>query len=202
MVHPFISIGSRAQLPRWQSLLCSIERFTGFLSTAPLLLSRALYVLSGSLFVWALLDAMVDFTLELVACYDESIHDLQKEMLLVQTQKSNFSEALARKKSLLDLRSTIWRMRELVTELKENEFSCFTPVALDYLSATFFHCENMVQILTASIGCVEDVMTLYRQNVVDRTGKTLSVLTFITLMLMPGQFITSFYGTRGCFAPG
>ena len=76
---------------------------------------------------------MVDFTLEIVACFDEAIHELQKEMLLVRTQKSNFSDALVRKQSLLELRATIWRVRELVTELKENEFLCFTPRAIEYV---------------------------------------------------------------------
>lgn len=141
-----------------------------------------------------IIDAVIDNTFELVLIYEDSILDLERSILLEEQKQDRIPAVMLLRRTLSLIRLNMWRLRELLMELRTDEYDCISTETQSYLLQATDHCEHVVELASASLESVKDVEGLIRQGKQANADSTLMMLTSVSLFLMPAQFVTGIYG--------
>ncbi len=141
---------------------------------------------------YAILDAVVDAWFPLLEKYGDFLEGLEDEVLETP-DKETVGKIHQVKRDLLEIRRTIWPMRETMSSLfrEETQISKETHV---FLRDCYDHVIQILDIVESYRDIASGLMDLYLSSVSNRMNEVMKVLTIIATIFIPLTFIAGIYG--------
>ncbi|MFO7795444.1 MAG: magnesium/cobalt transporter CorA [Promethearchaeati archaeon] len=149
---------------------------------------------------YTLLDLVIDHYFldqELIGEYIEEIEDR-----LVKDPEIGVLQSIYKlKKSVMDLRKSIWPMRDVVNQFQRED----SKLVNDYLQVYLRDLYDHVYRINESIQNYRDIITgmldLYLSSVSNKMNDVMKVLTIISTIFIPLSFLAGFYGMNFKYMP-
>lgn len=148
----------------------------------------------ASFLCYSFVDAVVDYTFPILEKYSRRINWLEKDMLSFEPVQDHMDESGVIKSNLLAVRMNLWRLRELLTELIQDEYNCISTESKKYMRDVYIHTENMVEVVESQLEGCTGLLSIYNNFQGGKTNTTVAVLTNLSAVLLPAQFLTGVYG--------
>jgi len=141
---------------------------------------------------YAILDAVVDAWFPILEQYGELLEGLEEKILGGPTRET-VAEIHGIKRDLLEIRRTIWPMRETVNGLLREESLVQKETHL-YLRDCYDHVVQIIEIVESYRDMASGLMDFYLSSVSNRMNEVMKVLTVIATIFIPLTFIAGIYG--------
>jgi len=141
---------------------------------------------------YAILDAVVDSWFPILEDYGVTLQDLEDE-ILANPIKETVGRIHLVKRELLEVRRTIWPMRETVNNLYRDEGLVQKETQL-YLRDCYDHVIQIIDIVESYRDMASGLMDLYLSSLSNRMNDVMRVLTIIATIFIPLTFIAGIYG--------
>lgn len=149
--------------------------------------------LGADYLTYTLLDALVDryfLVLEQITERSESLEDQ-----LMQKATPAVLETLHQlKRETLNLRRSVWPLREVVATLTRGEGRFFQPATLPYLRDVYDHTVHVIESLEAIRDLIAGMLDIYLSSISNRVNQEVRLLTVIALIFMPATMISGIFG--------
>ena len=143
--------------------------------------------------VYALLDAVIDAYFPVIEHYAEKMDELEDEII-----HAHHPETIARihdiKRDLINLRRTVWPLREVLNSLIRDANPMITEETRVYLRDCYDHVLRIVDLVENYRELAGDLMELYMSMGSQRMNEVIKVLTIISTIFIPLTFIVGVYG--------
>jgi len=141
---------------------------------------------------YAILDAVVDAWFPLLEKFGDSLEELE-DKVLGAPDKETVEKIHQVKRDLLEIRRTIWPMRETTSSLLREETLISEETHL-YLRDCYDHVIQILDIVESYREIATGLMDLYLSSVSNRMNEVMKVLTIIATIFIPLSFIAGVYG--------
>lgn len=142
---------------------------------------------------YALVDAVVDGYFPVVEESFDRLEQLETDMAALADRQT--LQRLHRTRSaLLQLRRSVWPMREALLSLTREEVGRFTPHTRLYLRDCYDHAVQVLDLVETSREVATGLVDLHLSLVGFRTNEVMKVLTIISTIFLPLSFIAGVYG--------
>jgi magnesium transporter len=149
---------------------------------------------------YALLDAIVDAYFPVLECYGDRIDQLEDQA--VKEPRQETSEKIQDlKREIIHLRQLAWSIRELLTHLGRLEDVLISKDTLVYLRDVHDHAIRVQEMLESYRELCESLYETHVWTLNMRTNDVLRVLTIISTIFLPLNFIASIFGMNFGFIP-
>ena len=98
------------------------------------------------------------------------------------------------KRRVQSLRRYAWDMRQLLQELRQNQYGVMPKQAANLCMTVESNCDSMVQIVEAYMLQCEGVESFYERHQEKVVASTLYMLTIVTVIILPVQLMTGIFG--------
>ncbi|HEY5993297.1 MAG TPA: magnesium/cobalt transporter CorA [Gallionellaceae bacterium] len=142
---------------------------------------------------YSLLDIIVDryfIVLEQMGDASESL----EEALLHQPSVDILQGIHRLKRESMELRRTIWPIRELVNALIRNDSGLFQPATLPYLRDVYDHTVHLIESLESVRDLLTGMLDIYISSMSNRVNMELRALTMVAMLFMPASLIAGIFG--------
>ncbi|MGD8353007.1 MAG: magnesium/cobalt transporter CorA [Pseudomonadota bacterium] len=140
---------------------------------------------------YAMLDAVVDAWFPVLERFGERLEDLES-VILEKPGSETVSRIHKIKRELLEVRRTIWPMRETVNSLFREDM--IVPETQLYLRDCYDHVIQVLDIVESYRDMASGLMEFYLSSVSNRMNEIMKVLTIIATIFIPLTFIAGIYG--------
>ena len=142
---------------------------------------------------YAILDAVIDGYYPAIESLGEKLESLEKQILEIP-DSNNLQEILDSKRTLLELRKTIWPQREVVHKLLREEFSQFDESIMIYLQDCKDHCDQLADVLEVFREMTSGLMDTYYSTISNQQNEIMRILTVVASIFIPLTFLAGIYG--------
>ena len=142
---------------------------------------------------YALLDAVVDAYFPVLEQYGEALEDTEQDVLRGSAQEI-IQRIHSIKHDLLILRRAIWPMREAVHTLVRDPHPVIHDETRIYLRDCYDHTIQLIDLLETYRELGSDLRDLYLSSASNRMNEIMKVLTVISTIFIPLNFIAGVYG--------
>ena len=149
--------------------------------------------LGADYLAYALLDSIVDHyypVLESIGAAIESIEDTLVEAPI----QSPVGDLHQHKRTLSQIRRYIWPVRDLISSLMHEESGLVTKATKVYVRDCYDHTVQLMDLVESYRDVLSGLIELYLSSVGIRTNEIMKVLTVITSIFIPLNFIAGIYG--------
>lgn len=149
---------------------------------------------SAAALLHGLLDGIVDDFLPIVDELDETIDQLENEVL-EQPDPSVLQKILIAKRNSLRLRRATTPQRDIMNRLSRNEFPALIPADLSmYFRDIFDHLVRVEYLIEALRDLSDAALQTYLSVVSNRLNEVMRVLTAVATIILPLTLISGIYG--------
>ena len=142
---------------------------------------------------YALIDAVVDSYFPLLERMGDDLEILENEVL--STTDPKMMERLHRaKRTVVELRRTIWPHREMINAVLRDESAFFDERTIVYLRDCYDHLARLIDIVETDREFVSDLFDVHLSRINLRMNEIMKVLTTIATVFIPLSFVASLYG--------
>ena len=142
---------------------------------------------------YAILDAIVDHYFPLVEEIGERIDHVEEQVF--ERPKPALMESIHRvKRDLQHLRRAVWPLRDAFTVLLRDESPLFSSETRVYLRDCHDHTIQIIDLLENYRDVTSGLTDVYLSNLSQRTNEIVKVLTIISTIFIPLNFIAGIYG--------
>lgn len=142
---------------------------------------------------YALLDMVVDRYFVVLEQMSEDCEDLE-EVLLRKPSTQLLQKIHLLKRASMELRRTVWPLREMLNSLIRNENNCFSHTTLPYLRDVYDHTVHFIESLESIRDLLGGMMDIYLSSISNRVNMEVRALTVVTMLFMPATLITGIFG--------
>jgi magnesium transporter len=142
---------------------------------------------------YSLFDAVVDGYYAIFERFGEDIEDLEEE-LLERPGPQTLQKIHEKKRLLIQLRRSIWPLREVAAALERAESPLVAGITPVYLRDVYDHTVELVDTLETYRDMVGGMIDLYLSTASNRMNEIMKVLTIIATIFIPLTFIAGLYG--------
>jgi magnesium transporter len=142
---------------------------------------------------YALVDALVDHFFPILERIGEGIEEMEDELLAAPTRES-VGRLHQLKRVLLHLRRVVWPTREITAMLNRDETGLIKRETKVFLRDCYDHTVQLMDVIDNYREATAGMMELYLSSVSIRTNEIMRVLTVITVIFIPLNFIAGVYG--------
>ena len=150
--------------------------------------------------LYALMDTVVDHYFSVLEVLGERIEVLEDELLTDHAQ-----ETLPRmhrlRRDLLDLKKTVWPLREVISALQRSETGLIRQPTQFYIRDLYDHVIQVVDTLENYRELASGLLEIYLSSVSNKMNEVMKVLTIIATIFIPITFIAGVYGMNFDFMP-
>jgi len=150
--------------------------------------------------VYALLDAIMDAYFPVLDRYGLRIEDLEDQVMKEPTQDTA-ARIQDLKREVVHLRQLSWAIRELVTHLVRLDDALVSKETLVYLRDVQDHTLRVQDMLDSYRELCEGLYQSYVSNLTLRTNDVVRVLTIISTIFLPLNFVASLFGMNFTYIP-
>ena len=149
---------------------------------------------------YTLLDAVVDHYFVVLDKLAEDIEDVEEE--LVENPTSQTLDTIYHlKRELIFLHKSVWPLREVLHRLTRGESPLFGEVSRLYLRDVYDHAVQVSDLVEVYRELITGMLDIYLSSVSNRLNTIMKVLTIITTIFIPMNFLTSVYGMNFKYMP-
>jgi magnesium transporter len=149
---------------------------------------------------YALIDAVVDNYFFVLERLSEKIDDLE-ERLIVEPRREILHEIHALKRSMIDLRKSVWPLREVVSALERLESPLIKKSTGVFLRDVYDHAIQVIDTVESFREILTSMVETYLSSVSNRMNEVMKVLTIIATIFIPITFFVGVYGMNFEFMP-
>lgn len=142
---------------------------------------------------YALIDALVDEFFPVLEKYGEQIEDLETEML-GQPSQQTIQEIHRIKRELLMVRRAAWPERDVINGMQREESDVIKPETQVFLRDCYDHTIQVIDMIETYRELASGLLDVYLSSVSNRMNEVMKVLTIISTIFIPLNFIAGVYG--------
>ncbi len=143
--------------------------------------------------LYALIDALVDEFFPAMEGYGERIEELEDEVIQ-KPQPATLNEIHRIKRELLTLRRTAWPEREVINALQREEAHLIRPETRVFLRDCYDHTVQVIDMIETYRDLASGLLEVYLSSASNRLNEVMKVLTIISTIFIPLNFIAGVYG--------
>ncbi|HYG17134.1 MAG TPA: magnesium/cobalt transporter CorA [Bacteroidia bacterium] len=143
-------------------------------------------------------DAIIDNYFPVLDELSDRLEKLE-EIALDRPDRDMLNELQDIKRTLIDLRKTIWPEKDKINELLRSKYKLVKPDHEIYLRDTYDHCIQIMDLIESNKEITHSIMDVYLSSVNNKLGEVMKVLTVISSIFIPLTFIVGVYGMN--FSP-
>jgi magnesium transporter len=143
--------------------------------------------------VYALVDALIDEFFPVLERYGEQIENLET-VLLDNPSSQTLQEIHSIKRELLMLRRTAWPEREVINALQREESQIIHPETKVFLRDCYDHTIQVIDMIETYRDLAGGMVEVYLSSISNRMNEVMKVLTIISTIFIPLNFIAGIYG--------
>jgi magnesium transporter len=149
---------------------------------------------------YALIDAVVDNYFFVLERLSEKIDDLE-ERLIAEPRRELLHEIHALKRDMIDLRKSVWPLREVVSGLDRLESPLIQKSTGVFLRDVYDHAIQVIDTVESFREILTSMVETYLSSVSNRMNEVMKVLTIIATIFIPITFFVGVYGMNFEFMP-
>jgi magnesium transporter len=142
---------------------------------------------------YALIDALVDEFFPVLEKYGEWIETLETE-LLANPSPETIQDIHRIKRELLLLRRTAWPERDVIAAMQREESDVIRPETQVFLRDCYDHTIQVIDMIETYRDLAAGMLDVYLSSVSNRMNEVMKVLTIISTIFIPLNFIAGIYG--------
>jgi magnesium transporter len=143
--------------------------------------------------VYALVDALVDEFFPVLESYGERVEELEDEVI-ARPDPATLNEIHRIKRELLLLRRTAWPEREVINALQREEAHWVKPETRVFLRDCYDHTIQVIDMIETYRDLAAGLLEVYLSSASNRLNEVMKVLTIISTIFIPLNFIAGVYG--------
>ncbi|MEA2559945.1 MAG: magnesium transporter [Acidobacteriota bacterium] len=142
---------------------------------------------------YALIDALVDEFFPVMEKFGERIETLEAELLANPTPET-IQQVHRIKRELLLLRRTAWPERDVIAAMQREESDVIHPETQVFLRDCYDHTIQVIDMIETFRDLAAGMLDVYLSSVSNRMNEVMKVLTIISTIFIPLNFIAGVYG--------
>lgn len=149
---------------------------------------------------YALLDVIVDryfIVLEQIGDDSETLEDA----LLRKPTTGLLSSIHRLKRESMELRRSVWPLREVLNTLVRNDHGFFSAGTLLYLRDVYDHTVHFIESLEGIRDLLGGMLDIYLSSLSNRVNMELRALTVVAMLFMPATLIAGIFGMNFDYMP-
>jgi magnesium transporter len=135
----------------------------------------------------------VDEFVPVLEKYGEQIEDLEAEMLQ-QPSHETIQEIHRIKRELLLVRRAAWPERDVINSMQREESDVIRPETQVFLRDCYDHAIQVIDMLETYRELASGLLDVYLSSLSNRMNEIMKVLTIISTIFIPLNFIAGVYG--------
>ncbi len=149
---------------------------------------------------YALIDIILDNYFVLQEILGEIIEEIE-DKLIIEPKLDILHSIYTLKRSVIDLRKSIWPMREVINKLQREESTLISDKMQFYLRDIYDHIFRIDDSFQNSRDIISGMLDLYLSSVSNKMNDIMKVLTIISTIFIPLSFLAGFYGMNFIHMP-
>lgn len=150
--------------------------------------------------LYSMLDAIIDHYFPWLEYMGNKFDQLEEEVT-VSTNSSILSRIHALKRELMEVRRSLWPLRDVLGSLERDEAGLIRRRTRPYLRDCQDHCLQILETLDSYRDFSGSLMDLYLSGISNRMNEIMKVLTIISTVFIPLSFVGSVYGMNFKYMP-
>ncbi len=146
-----------------------------------------------SFLLYSLLDAIIDSYFPMLDRCNETLEEIEEE-LLVEPKEHTLERVHCVRRDLLLLRRAAWPTRELVSQLQREKHECLAEATQPYFRDIYDHCVQIIDLIETYREVAGSLTETYLSVVSSRLNEVMKVLTIIGTIFLPLTFLAGVYG--------
>ena len=142
---------------------------------------------------YALIDIIIDNYFIVQEIVGESIEEIE-DILIEDPKLETLHSIYKLKRSTLDLRKSIWPVREIINKLQREESQLIGDNMQIYLRDIYDHIFRINDSLQNYRDIISGMLDMYLSSVSNKMNDIMKVLTIISTIFIPLSFLAGFYG--------
>ena len=142
---------------------------------------------------YALMDTIVDHYFIVMEELGEQVDFLEEE-LLQAPQKQHLVRINALKRQVIQLRKSVWPLREIVNSLQRDETGLIRKKTQVFLSDLYDHTIHVIEMIEVFRDTLASLTDLYMSSLSQKMNEVMQFLTIIGALFIPLTFIAGVYG--------
>ncbi|UPT75267.1 MAG: magnesium/cobalt transporter CorA [Elusimicrobiota bacterium] len=147
----------------------------------------------ASFLVYTLMDAIVDHIFPVLEAYGDRLEDLETRVVAGRDRRV-LLDIHALKRELLLLRRALWPMRDVVHQLQGERHECLSENTRTYMTDLYDHVVQAMDILETYREVVAGLSETHLSAVNNRLNEVMKVLTIISVVFIPMNFMAGVFG--------
>lgn len=149
---------------------------------------------------YALIDAVVDNYFFVLERLGEKIDGLE-ERLIAEPRRELLHEIHALKREMIDLRKSVWPLREVISGLDRLESPLIKKSTGVFLRDVYDHAIQVIDTVESFREILTSMVETYLSSISNRMNEVMKVLTIIATIFIPITFLVGLYGMNFQFMP-
>ncbi len=150
-------------------------------------------VLGVDYLAYAVLDAVVDSYFGVLDAMADDCEVLE-DTLLSRPSNKELHDLHQLKRASIELRRSVWPLREVINHLTRNENDFIAPQTLPYMRDVYDHTVHFIESLEAQRDMLGGMMDIYLSTVSNRVNLEVRALTVVAMLFMPATLIAGIFG--------
>lgn len=149
---------------------------------------------------YLLLDAVTDNYYTVLEFFGNQIEELEDKVILA-SDSFLIQEIHNLKTELLFLRKSVWPLREVINAVQRGDSTIFSDEIRIYIRDIYDHTIQVIDTIEMYRDMVSGLLDIYLSSVNNRLGEVMKVLTIISTIFIPLNFIAGVYGMNFRYMP-
>ena len=150
---------------------------------------------------YEIIDSIVSNYFTVLDDFSDNIERLEQEMIQ-KPLPVTLNKIYNLKRQVLELRKSIWPLRETIRTLESGESGLINDSTKIYLRDTYESIVQIVDVIEIYRDILSGMLEVYLSSISNRTNSVMKVLTIITTIFMPISFMAGFFGMNFKYLPG
>jgi magnesium transporter len=142
---------------------------------------------------YALIDITIDNYFIVLEKVGEDIEDIE-DTLIKNPEPETLQSIYKLKRSSIELRKSIWPIREVINKLQREQSSLIKDELQIYLRDIYDHVFRISDVLENYRDIIVGMLDMYLSSVSNKMNDVMKVLTMISTIFIPLSFLGGFYG--------
>ena len=149
---------------------------------------------------YALLDVLVDQFFVILEEMAEAIEEVE-EIVLKSPEQGAAHRIHHLKRNLLQIRRSVWPLREMVNNLEKTESPLLTKTTRVFLRDVYDHTIQLIDNVEVSREITSGLLEVHLSSLSNRTNQVMKVLTIVATLFIPLTFVVGVYGMNFDYMP-
>ncbi|MEI7424703.1 MAG: magnesium/cobalt transporter CorA [Candidatus Staskawiczbacteria bacterium] len=149
---------------------------------------------------YELINSVVFNYFNVLEDFSNYIEKLEKEMIQKPTSET-LNKIYHFKRQILELRKSIWPLRETIHILERSESKLIKDYTRIYFRDIYERLIQIIDVIETYRDITSGMLDVYLSSISNKTNSVMKILTIITTIFMPISFLAGFFGMNFQYLP-